>query len=456
VRVAKPWVALAAVALSATMARPARADPSLSVPPEDPPAKRPVPDYGGRRPEPKTARDVLLWVPRLVLSPLYLVSEYLIRAPLSAAIPALERAEAPRKLYDFLAFGSEHKAGIVPVGYADFGFNPSVGVFGFWNDAFAKGNDWSVHTEAWPDDWYAFALKESARLDSQRVLHVQVSGVHRPDRVFYGIGPESLQSSQSRFTEAVADESAMLDWKYWRESRLQLTAGLHSESLGPGHHGHDPSLQQEAATGAFPVPYGFGGRYTDEYNRALLSIDSRQPVPATGSGARVELKAEQGSNMLASPASGWIRYGATAAGFLDLDQHRHVVSLSVATQFVDPLGDSPIPFTELVSLGGDGPMRGYFPRRMLGRSAAAAALHYVWPIAPWLGGNIEAALGNVFDEHLEGFRPELLRFSGDVGISTIGVSDYPIEVVVGIGSETFEHGGQIDSLRIQLSANHGF
>jgi hypothetical protein len=93
---------------------------------------------------------------------------------------------------------------------------------------------------------------------------------------------------------------------------------------------------------------------------------------------------------------------------------------------------------------------------MLDRSAAAAAVHYVWPIAPWLGGSIQAAVGNVFDEHLEGFRPGLLRFSGDVGVSTIGVSDYPIEAIVGIGSETFEHGGQIDSFRVQLSANHGF
>ena len=93
---------------------------------------------------------------------------------------------------------------------------------------------------------------------------------------------------------------------------------------------------------------------------------------------------------------------------------------------------------------------------MLDRSAAVAALRYVWPIGPWLGGNIEAAVGNVFGEHLQGFRPELLRFSGDIGITTLGVSDYPIEAIVGIGSETFEHGGQIDSVRVTLSVNHGF
>ena len=451
----KLWGALTVVALGAMTARPAGADPT---PPatSEPPPKRPVPDYGWRRPTPTTARHVLLWVPRVILSPLYFVSEYVFRAPLSVVIPAAERAEVPRKLRDLFLFAPGHKGGIVPVAYADFGFNPSAGVYAFWNDALATGNDWSVHAEAWPTGWYALSLRESVRLDKQRVVRFQVTGTHRPDRVFYGTGPQTLESSQSRFTDATADESAMLDWKYWRQSRLQLTVGVHSESVGPGHYGSDRSLEAEAATGAFAVPYGFGSRYTAEYNRVLAALDSRRPAPASGSGARAELKAEQGSNMLGSPASGWIRYGATAAGFLDLDQHQHVVSLSVSTSFADPLGSLPIPFAELVALGGDGPMFGFFPRRLVDRSAAVAAVRYVWPLAPGFGGTMEAALGNVFDRHLQGFQPDLLRFSGDIGLSTLGARDYPIEAIVGIGSETFEHGGQIDSVRVKVSVNHGF
>ena len=165
------------------------------------------------------------------------------------------------------------------------------------------------------------------------------------------------------------------------------------------------------------MPHGFGGRYTAEYNKLLASLDTRRPLACAGLRlARARSQAEQGSDVRTS-ASGWIRYGAAASGFLDLDQHGRVVSLSAATVFADPLGGGPIPFTELVSLGGDGPMRGYFLGRLVDRSAATAALRYVWPIGPWLGGNIEAAVGNVFGEHLQGFRPTLLRFSGDVGIT---------------------------------------
>jgi hypothetical protein len=142
--------------------------------------------------------------------------------------------------------------------------------------------------------------------------------------------------------------------------------------------------------------------------------------------------------------------------YIDLNQHARVLGLAVMTVFVDPLGPNPIPFPELATLGGDGPMRGYFQGRLLDRSAAAAAAHYVWPIGPWLGGSIEAAVGNVFDAHLGGFRPGRLRFSGSIALSTLGAGDYPLELLAGFGSETFEHGGQVDSFRFSLSANHGF
>ncbi|MGO8995860.1 MAG: BamA/TamA family outer membrane protein [Polyangiaceae bacterium] len=469
----KPWAALAALALITMMAWPARADApspapqssaanalSPSSPPPRPSPKRPVPDYRGRHESNHPAASAVLWVPRVILAPVYLATEYVIREPLSLAIAAAEKAELPRKVYDFFTWGPEHKAGLVPIGFFEFDFNPSVGVYVFWNDAIAKDNDWSLHTEAWPTDWYAVSLKESMRVDRERVLDFHVLGTHRPDRVFYGLGPESLQSSQSRFTQAVTEGGAALDWKYLRESHVKLMAGVRSVSLGPGTYGSEPSLQQEAAGGAFPIPYGYGARYTAEYNGVLASFDTRpsydksKSLPPPGSGARVEVEGEQGSDFVGS--SGWIRYGAEVTGFVDLNQHQRVLSVSVITRFADPLGDKPIPFTELVSLGGDGPMRGYFVGRMRDRSAAVAALHYTWPIAPMIGGNIEAAVGNVFGEHLEGFRPELLRFSGDIGITTIAVSDYPIEAIVGFGSETFEHGGQIDSTRVMISVNHGF
>jgi hypothetical protein len=445
---APPTSAPAAAAPTPARPSPAR-DPHVSTP------KRAPPSFG--RPSPATTPgEVALWIPRVLLSPLYFVSEYVIRWPLSVAIPAAERADLPRKLYDFFTFGPSHNAGIVPVGLVEFDFNPSVGLYGFWNDAAAKGNDWRIHAEAWPDDWYAVKLSESMKLDDERTAQLHVSWVHRPDRVFYGLGPDTLQSNQSRYTEGTLDAGGSVAWRWYRASSLELALGLRSAELGPGHFNGEPSLEQEAGAGAFAIPYGFDRGYTAEYNRGAIVLDTRRPWPAPGSGVRFAADAEEGNDVRRSPGSAWIRYQGAANGFLDLDQHGRVVGVSVMTAFADPLGSAPVPFVELASLGGDGPMRGYFAHRLLDRSAAAASLHYVWPVGPWLGGTIQAAVGNVFGPHLDGFRTDRLRFSSSIGLSTIGVGDYPVEAIFGLGSETFEHGGQIDSFRFTLSVNHGF
>jgi len=423
---------------------------------DEPSPKRAVPDYGGRRPPPPTAGQVAMWVPRVALAPAYMVTEYVLRWPLSVAIPAAERADLPRKLYDFFTFGPEHKAGFAPVALVAFGFNPSVGVYVFWDDALFDGNSMRLHAEAWPVDWFAGSLTERIQIDRHDLVQFRVEASRRPDRVFYGIGPDTLQSNQSRYGEDRLDASALYEWRFGRASRIQTAVGLRSAALSDGQYGTDPTLGREAATRAFDVPYGFGRPYAAEYNRVVVVIDTRRPKPSPGSGLRVEVQAEQGSDLRQTPASGWIRYGASAGGYLDLNGHRRVLGLAVTTVFADPLGDRPIPFTELASLGGDGPMRGYFPGRLVDRSAAAASMHYLWPIGPWLDGSLEAAVGNVWGEHLQAFRPGRLRFSGDIGVSSPGFSDYPIGCVFGVGSETFERGGTIDSFRVTLSVNHGF
>ena len=49
-------------------------------------------DYEGRPPPSPSAGDIALWVPRVIFSPVYFTSEFLIRRPLGAVISAAERA----------------------------------------------------------------------------------------------------------------------------------------------------------------------------------------------------------------------------------------------------------------------------------------------------------------------------------------------------------------------------
>src|SRR5687767_9995656 len=82
----------------------AQAEPSRDEPPTDAPSdapqKRKPPDYDGRGGPKEPPSRKLLWVPRVLLFPAYVVSEYVVRRPLGLAIASAERAGLPAALYD--------------------------------------------------------------------------------------------------------------------------------------------------------------------------------------------------------------------------------------------------------------------------------------------------------------------------------------------------------------------
>jgi hypothetical protein len=426
-----------------------------------PSPKRELPDYDGRGPRSSTVGEDLLWVPRVLLSPVYLTTEYVIRRPLGAAISAAERANVPEVLYNFFFFGPDHKAGVVPIAFAEFGFLPSVGVYAFWDNAGARGNDLSARFSVWTSDWIAGSIGDRVRFRGNDSFSIKLTAVRRPDRTFFGLGPNSLQGDISRYGEDWLEASGTLDVPLWRSSHFKVGAGARYVNLYHGDFGGDPSVETQAAHGVFPLPYGFGQGHSIPFNHALLALDSR--APAGGWGARLEAQAEQGADVDQSPASAWLRYEGTAGVFYDV--RGRVVSLSASALFADPLErGGQIPFTELISLGGNIPMLsslatgtglmpGFYPGRLVDRSAAVATLHYRWPIWAWLDGSLQGAVGNVFGEHLEEFKPRLLRFSAALGIESTGPSESRFQVLVGIGSETFDHGGQIDSVRLAIGTN---
>jgi hypothetical protein len=463
-------VALTALPLGGRASEPPAPSPSssstalVSPPPTPTPLprtsspKRLVPNYDGRGPPPATAGEVALWVPRVVLSPLYFTTEFLLRRPLGALITAAERANVPKILYDFFTFGPDHTAGIVPTVFLDFGFNPSVGVYTFWDNAFFKGDDLRANVSFWPDGWIGGSVVQRIRFHRKDSVQLKFVGLRRPDHVFYGIGPDSLESARSRYAEDRLDGAVLFVFPLWRSSRVDAGVGVRSATFRDGHFRHDPSILKSVAAGVYPLPDGFTRGYTAEYNDVLVALDSRRPYPAEGSGVRLEAQAEQGSDVRQSPGSGWIHTSAGAGGFWDVNGYRRIVSLSAIVMFSDPLGERPVPFTELVTIGGDlavsgafpAPMPGFFPGRLVDRSAAIATLRYKWPVGPWISGSLQGAIGNVFGEHLDGFEAKLLRFSGAVGIESDSSPDASFELLFGFGTETFDHGGQVDSLRLAV------
>jgi hypothetical protein len=417
---------------------------------------RQLPDYDGRDDPATTTGDVLLWIPRVILFPAYLVTEYVIRTPLGWLISGAERAGVPAWLYDFFTFGAEHQGGIVPTAYADFDFYPSIGFYAFWNDAFFRGHDLRLRAAYGGDDWQAASFSERFYFSEVRYnrLVLEAGAERRPDYTYFGIGPETRQSALVRYGQNTQHARALFDQRLWRASSVHARLELRHVDFWLGGYEEDPRLLDEVAAERLPLPPRYLEGYTLLSSEVSAAFDTRLPRPEPGTGVRVEAFAGYAHDT--QNGGSFVRYGGSVGGLLDLNQRSRVVSLSLTARFVEPLGSAVVPFPELVTLGGHEPMRGFYPGRLYDRSAAVAQLGYRWPIWMWLDGAIRMEVGNVFGEHLSGFGVERCRWSGAIGVESVSTPDNSFQLMLGMGSETFESGAKLDSFRVAFGTTSGF
>jgi len=414
-----------------------------------------VPDYDGRGGDPTTAGDVALWIPRILFSPLYLVSEYVIRRPLGWLITTAEQKQWPSAIKNFFIFGPDKNAGVVPTFFLDLGFRASVGFYAFWDDLLGKGNHLRMHFSTFGPDWLQGAVADKIPVGKDAFFDLRFEGTHRPDQVFHGLGPRTLQGDRMRYGVDSLQVRPVFEQMWWRSSRITVEGGVRYVDFRDDACCDDPSLSSEIAAGRATAPPGYATGYTSVFQRGELTVDTREDRPASQSGFRMGLTLEHGSDVRRS-RSNWVRYGADVGGFLDIKNNR-TLSLDVQTLFVDPVsGGGEIPFTEQVVLGGSGPMRAFLYGRLVDRSAAVATMKYRWPIWNSLDGAMQLQVGNVFGPQLEGFKPSLLRLSTAVGIETVGAADHTFEVLFGLGSETFDQGANLNSVRLLFGTNRGF
>jgi hypothetical protein len=425
-------------------------------------AKRAKPDYDGRGGAPKTPSQKALWVPRVLLFPAYLVSEYLIRRPLGAAITYAERSGWPAAISDFLALDKYHPVGVVPFMLIDFGFEPSAGLYAYWDDAGFKGHQLRLRGSTWGPHWLSGTATERFLLGPQEVT-LTASATRRPDYAFYGIGPDSREADLVRFQGDTVYAHAESKLTFGGRHVLTATAGYRGARFGHsdydeddrGKPGYQPSLEEAVAAGTLPEVPGFREGYRAPFAGARLLLDSRGGARQR-SGARLDISAEQSADLANTPSSGWLRYGGTLVGFVDLSEGGRMLSLAVSTTLVEPIGDRPVPFTQLASLGGGRTMPGLRTGRLYDRSSLVAMLRYSWPIWLAFNGSLQAGLGNVFGPRYQGLRPGRARVSAAVGLETNGSRDTVFQAIVGFGTETIESGADLDTIRVAVGVRSAF
>lgn len=460
-RLLRALLAQAALALAVTVAPGAVGEPEApargAAPPRASGGRRAVPDYDGRGEPPATTSETLVWIPRVVLFPVWLVTEYVVRRPIGFLIVQVERLRVVPTLAELFTFGPGNDAGIVPTAFYEFEFRPSAGLYFFWDEALFSGNQLRVHAATGGPDWLRLTVTDRVPLGGDDRLRLRFEASTRSDWLYHGLGPDSEERDAAFYQASWLDPSATFRVPFGHLSRFEGWLGWRRARFAEDCCADDgvPTLGARVGEGRLQLPPGFEEGYSAQRSGARLALDSRSPRPAPGHGVRLDAQAEQSLRTQGSGARGWVRWGGTLGAFLDLTEQNRVVSLSLHASFADPLGRGDVPFLELPELGGDYPLRGFRPGRLRGESTVAATLGYRYPIWSLLDGTLQAGVGNAFGRRLEGLRADRLRASVAFGITT-GERDHAFDLLVGTGTSTFEQGASLDELRVVLGGTQHF
>jgi hypothetical protein len=415
--------------------------------------KRDVPDYDGRGNQDADAESWALWIPRVVLSPLYVANEYVFRRPLGALIRRAERDRWADTVVSLFTFGEGDRSLLIPTALFDFGLLPSVGFYYSGDSVFASGNTLRLHAATWGKPWINATAADRYAIDQVNSVQLRFEFKRSEDNLFFGIGPDVTSGTQSRYGLERAEASVSYRRRVTKQSQLEAEMGVHRFSFVEGECCNDPSLDQRLAAGQVMAPPGYRDDYTTAYGRVDLTIDGRRPQPEPGGGPYLFAHARPSFDL--HEARSWIQYGGVVGGAVDLTGYRRTLRAQLALDFVDSMAGGAIPFIEYPVLGGD-LMPSFVTGWMTGRSTAAAQLAYSWPVYLGIDAQTRFTVGNAFGEHLDGLAPKKLRMSGDIGLTTSTAHDQGFEVLFGLGTERFEQGASITSVRVTFGSRQGF
>lgn len=407
------------------------------------PERRPMPNYRGRDAAPDSFGRRLLWVPRLLLFPAWVVANWGLRQPLGAIARAAEGSADPLR---FFVYGKNGQAMLIPTAVIDFGSRPSVGFYFRWNDVGHENHRLRARLGFWGPDWIRGVLASRWETDEWR-FQLRGEAERSANGRYHGVGASGSRR-EGRFSYRHLDASLSFEGFLWRASRVRVYSRVRNFAFEDGGFS-GRTLQSLIDDGTFDaLPTGFDG-YSMYALGGSATFNSRRRRPHNTSGALLQVHGEHAFDLNGPERRRWVRYGGAAQLFWDVLGSGRVITLAASGRVVQPLAGE-VPFTELIELGGRGPLRGFRTGRLRGESAASLLLQYSWPVWAYLDAMIHIAIGNVFDGRFENFSLKNLRMSWGIGLGAIHSRDHRFDFGLAWGTETFEEGTQVSSVRLVL------
>lgn len=417
-------------------------------------AHRVAPDYDARE-EPQTdAEDVLRWIPRVLTSPLYLVSEVFVRGPIGVLARWVEDSHVVQAILGLLTFGPNDAILLVPTLFADFGFLPSVGITGRWRDFLGPGNRLSAQLTTFGLDFVNARGAITVVVADHVSVFAQGGYLRRPDMLLGGQLLTPPQRENARYAIERGDVEVGYTLRPYGRSSVGGSVLVQTASFADTTYGPEPSIVSLVQRSGAALPPGFANGYALAFVRLHAAFDSRRPLDVPAAGARLALYGDLAVALAGLSSSRWFRFGGEALVATDVLGARRVLSLELDVSAIVPTSGSILPFDQSLDLGGLGPMPGFLPGAVRGTSAIALTLAYEWPVWAMLHARLYAAIGNAFGREFEGLALERMRLSFGLAFHPPDTGDQPFEAGVGIGTEPIVDGASIASVRAYLGLRH--
>ena len=429
---------------------PARAPPTPSEPP-----RRPLPDYEGRPPPPATPGEVMLWVPRVIFSPRLLHER--VPHPPTARRPhhrgrARERARGALRL---LRVRPGPQGRLRAHRLRRLRLQPERRRLRVLGRRVLQGQRSAARTSRRGATTGSPAPSSSASTSTTRTACTlaRVGRSRRPDQVFYGIGPQHAPVEPEPLRRGPRRRrSPSSTFPLWRvEPGADRRVGVRSVDLPRRHYDRDPGILAEVRVGRLPAARRLRERLHGADSTASPWRSTRaRPYPrrrvrrAPRGRGRAGQRPEPGRGLRLDPLRGRRgRRSSTSTGTGASSASRWRRSSPTRSAAVA------VPFTELVSLGRRPcPCRASTP----GASSTAAPPSPRSATAGRSGRSSTARCrprsATCSASTSTASTPGLLRFSGALGIESDSSPDSDFQFLVGFGTETFDHGGQVDSVRV--------
>lgn len=393
-------------------------------PPPDPSSGE---SFDGRTHGPGWRDDALL-VPRLVLAVPRLVLR-LVWWPIGAAVRFVEARQIHRKVYAALT-SEDGLTGVVPVFDVVTGLRSTFGLTYFNERALGPGTELRVSLLGSFGDIFLAGARVRPTRASRAVEYIGgVAFAHRDDFLFTGIGFEQARTlPQTRYQADVLDVE--------NEVRLRLSPAVSlyfGGIFGLRNFGNGAQIGDE-----LPIARVYCRRVLEQFCSELqidealvpgftngtrflrgavaLRVDTHDVPHRPASGAFLWLGADYSHGLGSTDPSSYLRAYGDLGAALDLWQRSRILVVRVSVAMAVPLGDAPVPFSELPTLGGPDSLRGARLWRFRDFSSLLASVEYRWPVWMWADAVLFADYGGVFAKNFSNFSFDFMVPAVGVGI----------------------------------------